>query len=214
MDRARRFYLEIGGSTPPEGAKCPYAPCLFSKASSIAISVGKNEAYLGSSESQPIGSPMDQTKHSSHFPDCFYRVTIKGLYVKDGKVLFTRDFTHPLHKESGGELELPGGGLDFGEDMHDALRREVREEMGLEVASISDQPVFIWTENHGPGRTMDWYYVCVVVFKIDLKNLDFTPSDECRELIFLSLEEMRARMPEMALQIQPIVKFFKPEDFV
>jgi 8-oxo-dGTP pyrophosphatase MutT (NUDIX family) len=155
---------------------------------------------------------MSEPKHSSHFPDCFYRVTVKGLYVKDGKVLFTRDITNPQRKELGGDLELPGGGLDFGEDMKDALRREVREEMGLEIANISDQPVYVWTANHGPGRTIDWYYVCVVVFNIELKNLDFIPSDECQELIFLSPDEMRVRMPEMAVQIQPLVNVFKLED--
>jgi 8-oxo-dGTP diphosphatase len=49
-----------------------------------------------------------------------------------------------LVKESenlSGKWALPGGGLDFGEDPRTGLEREVEEEMGLDVGSVSEQPV-------------------------------------------------------------------------
>ncbi len=39
-----------------------------------------------------------------------------------------------------GQWAIPGGGIDPGERMADALRREVREEVGLEIEGI--QPLF------------------------------------------------------------------------
>lgn len=36
----------------------------------------------------------------------------------------------------------PGGGVEPNEAYHDALRREIREEVGAEIADISPQPIF------------------------------------------------------------------------
>lgn len=58
----------------------------------------------------------------NHIPSCFYRVSIKALILDtDGRFL--------LIKEDNGFWEFPGGGLDFGEEPADGLRREIHEEM-------------------------------------------------------------------------------------
>ncbi|MBS0541853.1 MAG: NUDIX hydrolase [Proteobacteria bacterium] len=57
----------------------------------------------------------------SHHP-----ISIKGVLVHDGHVL--------LLLNERGEWDLPGGRPDPGEDHRAALRREVREEAGLDVA--------------------------------------------------------------------------------
>src|SRR6185437_5515552 len=55
-----------------------------------------------------------------------FRVSVYGLLTRADEVLVNR---HPLHSRYG----LPGGGVEIGETMHDALVREFREETGLEV---------------------------------------------------------------------------------
>ena len=60
---------------------------------------------------------------SNFFPDSFHRVTVKALVVKNGKVLLIKE-----SPELSGKWELPGGGLDFGEEIHEGLKREVEEE--------------------------------------------------------------------------------------
>jgi 8-oxo-dGTP diphosphatase len=60
-------------------------------------------------------------------------VAAKGIVRRaDGAVLLIR--RSPASKVDPGRWELPGGKMDVGERLVDALVREVREETGLEVA--------------------------------------------------------------------------------
>ena len=52
------------------------------------------------------------------------------IRAADGRVLLTK---RPLGSHMGGLWEFPGGKVDDGEAPHDALARELREELGLEV---------------------------------------------------------------------------------
>jgi ADP-ribose pyrophosphatase YjhB (NUDIX family) len=52
-----------------------------------------------------------------------------GLIVRDGEVLLIRRGKEPYK----GHWSLPGGGIERGETIRDAVKREVLEETGLEV---------------------------------------------------------------------------------
>ena len=141
---------------------------------------------------------------SSFFPDCFHRVTIKGLCVRDGKVL--------LIQESNKKWEMPGGGLDFGEDIKTALRREVEEEMKLKIVKISDKPVYVWTHRYPPNsRNIGWYYSLVLAYQIEFENLDFTSCDECEALEFFTKDQLRDL--KYAGQTAELINIFNPKDF-
>jgi 8-oxo-dGTP diphosphatase len=56
------------------------------------------------------------------------RVSVKAIIVVDGHLLVTRN-----RDEEGHFFLLPGGGQEHGESLHDALRRECREELGADV---------------------------------------------------------------------------------
>lgn len=62
------------------------------------------------------------------------RASAYALAVNDGKVLLTQlagFCTNPGH------WSLPGGGIDHGEQPHEAVRREVWEESGLRTGELS-----------------------------------------------------------------------------
>ena len=156
---------------------------------------------------------MKPPQESPDFPDAFYRVTVKGLCVRDGKVLMAHDFTGRSDTDPSPEWELPGGGVDFGEKFQDALKREVQEEMGLKVTWIDEKPTYVWTTKHNSGRGMQWFWVCTLFFRFEVENLDFTPSEECKDIKFFSKEELQANVKDLASQIVPLAEHFNPADF-
>ena len=116
--------------------------------------------------------------NQSKMPDCHYRISVKALVIDDtGRFLLCLD--------SSGKWELPGGGLDHGETVKDGLKREIREEMGLETTYISDLPSYFLTVlDHEKNE-----WIGNVLYLTRLKNLDFTPSGECLEFRFFNCEQ-------------------------
>lgn len=127
--------------------------------------------------------------------------------------MLLHDFTGRSDTDPSPEWELPGGGLDFGETFTDALRREVKEEMGLEVAWVEEKPTYVWTVKHGTGKGMEWYWICSALFRFEVSSLDFAPSEECREIRFFSKEELEANINDLGVQVQPLAQRFNPADF-
>jgi len=56
-------------------------------------------------------------------------VGVGGVVVKDGKALIVKRG----HEPRKGEWSLPGGRVELGETLIDAVRREIKEETGLDV---------------------------------------------------------------------------------
>jgi len=123
----------------------------------------------------------------------YYRTSIKAL-IFDEKKRFL------LLLEDNGFWELPGGGLDFGEKPHDCLTRELKEEMGVVVTHIEKRPSYFVTELNSYKR-----WTSNVLYETKVKNLEFTPSDECTEIRFFTKEEA------LKENLNPIVKEFLKE---
>lgn len=150
-----------------------------------------------------------ESQQSKDFPDAFYRVTVKALIVQDGKLLMVEDHVGP-----GPAWELPGGGLDFGElDPRDALRREIKEEMGLEVSSVAERPLYIWAKKRFNQRGMEWHHILALAYPTTVSHYDFTPSEECKRIEFFTKEELQANKDKLTDQMQPLVDLFDPSDF-
>lgn len=52
-----------------------------------------------------------------------------GVIIKDNKILLIKKFGGPYD----GKLDLPGGTIEFGESPNETLKRELMEEVGIEV---------------------------------------------------------------------------------
>lgn len=71
------------------------------------------------------------------FPD-YPRVGVGGVVVNRGRVLLIRRGQQPLK----GRWSLPGGLVEVGETLTQALRRELKEETGLDVEPVQVIGIF------------------------------------------------------------------------
>lgn len=62
-----------------------------------------------------------------------FHLGVYGILINDGKVLLIKKSRGPYK----GMYDLPGGGIEFGEKIEEALRREFLEEAGIALDNIS-----------------------------------------------------------------------------
>lgn len=106
----------------------------------------------------------------------------------DHAVLFTRRARDP----GAGLLGLPGGFVDFGETAEGALRREVREEVGLEIgdlaylASFPNRYAYAGVTYH----TLDLFFRAILPPSAEPRALDAVESLAWRHLASVAPEEI------------------------
>jgi 8-oxo-dGTP diphosphatase len=81
---------------------------------------------------------------------------VGALIFEDGKILLVERGKEPLK----GYWSLPGGILETGEKLEDAIRREVLEETGLEVEPLSMFEIFERIMPDHSGR-VEYHYVLI-----------------------------------------------------
>jgi 8-oxo-dGTP pyrophosphatase MutT (NUDIX family) len=122
-------------------------------------------------------------------PECFYRISVKAFVLDESGEKFL------LVRDQPGFWELPGGGLEWGEEVHTGLAREIQEEMGINVVSIKDTPKYAYT-----FKSMKGEWAANLVYETELEHLNFVPSNECTDAQFFTAEEAQA------LNLSPNIK--------
>jgi 8-oxo-dGTP diphosphatase len=136
---------------------------------------------------------MEQTEPTNR-----YRVSAKALILDDTRTKFL------ICLEDNGWWELPGGGLDWGESVEECLRRELKEEMGLEATYISSTPSYFMS-----GQNMKGAWSVNVVFEVKVQDLNFTKSNECQEIKFVTAEE--ANTMNCFRNVKEMAELFDPK---
>jgi len=91
---------------------------------------------------------------------------VLGVVFRGHDVLLVKRSREP----DKGKWGLPGGKIECGEDMRDALERELREETGIEVSAGPVVDVFDVVTRDATGEHVLFHYVIVVMLCRDLNS--------------------------------------------
>jgi ADP-ribose pyrophosphatase YjhB (NUDIX family) len=106
---------------------------------------------------------------------------VEGLLERDGRVLLSKRGIDPRR----GYWDLPGGFLEEGEEPLAGLRREFREETGLEVEPVE------WLGTH--LEPYDNYFVLGLTWLVNADG-DPLPADDVEELAWFGPGELPGEM--------------------
>ncbi len=111
---------------------------------------------------------------SGKYPNTFYRVSLKAIIRNEnGEVLVV--------KEKGSQWTLPGGGIDHGESIHDALKRELYEEVLIDSPFteqlVDSESMYVETKDA-------WLLWLVFIVKVD--DLEYGLGQDADEVAFIN----------------------------
>ncbi len=114
------------------------------------------------------------------------RVSARGFVLteKGLAVIFRRKIKDGKEKEY---YVVPGGGIEDGEDIIDGLKRELKEELNLEV-EVQDLAFIKETEER-----IEYFYLCKYLsgdFRLNGEELERMSEQNYYEPTFLKLEEI------------------------
>ncbi|MGD1061263.1 MAG: NUDIX hydrolase [Methanomassiliicoccales archaeon] len=132
-----------------------------------------------------------------------YRIpnlTVDGVIVIDGKIVLVKRRRPPFE----GKLALPGGFVEYGETVEEAVRREVKEETGLSTRIIRLLGVYSDPARDPRGHTVSIAFV----LKAASRKLRSGSDAASVELVDL------AAVPELAFDHSSMVRDYRKSEAV
>lgn len=116
-------------------------------------------------------------------------VRCRGIILHQGKMLVVR------HPGSSGFVALPGGHLEWGEDIKACMRREIIEELGVEPEIRRLLYINNFTE-HGQQSVEFIFEIANGEDFVDCERRDRSHAYELEEILWLGPEDDRVVMPK------------------
>jgi 8-oxo-dGTP pyrophosphatase MutT (NUDIX family) len=114
-------------------------------------------------------------------PSTFYRVSVKALVFDDHRRLL-------VIQNRDGTWELPGGGWEHAETLDQCLRREILEELGVDVSRIETSTIHPCV-GHAAGARYPWLKLAMLV---ELASQDFSLDHRMCTSRYVTREEFGA----------------------
>jgi len=100
----------------------------------------------------------------AELPSPFYRVATRAIILDDQQRIL-------VGQDQEGNYELPGGGWEYDEPFDVCLAREIKEELGVEMASAEREILCVYRGQTKYGATLR------IAVRATLKSYDFKPVD-------------------------------------
>jgi 8-oxo-dGTP diphosphatase len=128
------------------------------------------------------------------FPD-HPLVGVGGVVVRRGRVLLIRRGNEPLK----GAWSIPGGLLELGEELAEGVRRELKEETGLDVEPLEILAVFDRIFRDGPRVR---YHYVIVDYACRWKRGRLRPASDVLDARWVRREDLpKYHLTEMATKV-------------
>ncbi len=120
---------------------------------------------------------MSEKKHRNPIP------TIDAIiHNEKNQILFIKRKNDPFKNH----LSLPGGFVNYGERIEDALRREIKEETSLNIEPLEILGVYSDPNRDPRGHIMSTVFVCLI-----MDNLKGKVEDDATDICWVNLNEIK-----------------------
>jgi 8-oxo-dGTP diphosphatase len=113
-------------------------------------------------------------------------VGVGAVVVRNGRALIIRR----AHEPRKGEWSLPGGHLDLGESLIDAVRREVKEETGLDVHPEAIVETFDRVHRDPDGRIR--YHFVIIDYVCESPSGEAVAGSDAEAVAWVTAAELDA----------------------
>lgn len=136
--------------------------------------------------------------------DASFRPSVYAIIEEENNILLIKD-------GRSNEWEFPGGGIEIGQSIDEALSREIKEETGYKLKENSHSILHVMDECYYHGQRDKYYHGISLFFKCELKDLnqgeqELDSPDEITDVNWFSKEEILelknfAKYHQKALQL-------------
>jgi len=136
-----------------------------------------------------------------------WRPSVYGVVIHDGKILLSPQFKKGY--------DLPGGGVDLGENLEDAVAREVKEETGIdvEVQGLLTVHSNFFAATHNKDRDDIYYQSIMLYYKCkmiggEISNAGFDEYEQEYAGLaeWISVEYVENINPISTFDFRPVIK--------
>lgn len=117
------------------------------------------------------------------------RTGVYGIAVQDQKMLFTKKMSGPYE----GLFDLPGGGLEFGESVEEALKREFKEEVALQFDKMDWVQNLTYSGLYSTNPLLHFFQVGLIYRVFDFRPIPHVIAEDEHvwlSIIHLSLDQL------------------------
>ena len=112
------------------------------------------------------------------------RVAVGGVVIKGDKVLLVRRGKPP----SEGEWAIPGGSVELGETLQEAVQREILEETGIAILVVGD-PIHVFDDVRRDKTGRIRFHYVILDFSGKFLSGEVRAADDAKDARWVSPEE-------------------------
>jgi 8-oxo-dGTP diphosphatase len=121
-------------------------------------------------------------------------ITVDAVILKENKIVLIKRRNAPFKEY----YALPGGFVDYGEKVEDAVIREVKEETGLKTKIEKLVGVYSAPDRDPRGHTI------TIVYKLNITGGELRSGDDAKEIGLFALN----KLPKLAFDHKEIIGDF------